>query len=77
MIYVIAVGFGVNHHSEIAEAIYHNAVIVVDNLPAANKELKLLVEKKIPFWGELGEIINKTRTIPSNTNFTIFHSLGK
>lgn len=74
--HINAVGFGVSHHNEVAEAVYRKAVIVVDNMPAANKELKLLVEKKMCFWGELGEVINKTRTLPSNTKFTIFHSLG-
>lgn len=74
--HINAVGFGVNHHNEVAEAVYRKAVTVVDNLQAANKELKGLTEKKISFWGELGEVINKTHTLPSNTNFTIFHSLG-
>lgn len=70
----LAVGAGVNHHSEIDEDIYTNAQtkIYVDSNAGAESELKTL---NAPIIGEVGEIINKNWQPPSG-GMTIFHSMG-
>ncbi|XP_014246893.1 ketimine reductase mu-crystallin isoform X2 [Cimex lectularius] len=70
-----AIGAGINHHSELDEKIYRNAILVVDEMEAAQKELKGLLEKSINIWGEVGAVITGQNTLP-NSEITIFHSLG-
>lgn len=70
-----AVGFGVNHHCELARDVYSEAVVVVDNMPGALHELKGLVDSGVTLHGELGAVIRQVTSLP-NTPFTVFHSMG-
>lgn len=72
---IIAVGAGINHHSELDLDIYTDpkTKIYVDNWGSAQTELKTL---QAPIEGEVGDIINGIKVVPS-TGITIFHSMGK
>lgn len=72
-----AVGFGVNHHNELALDVYRQAVVVVDSMPAGEQELKGLVDSGVPLHCELGEKIRGVRALPDTARYTVFHSLGK
>lgn len=73
----LAVGFGVNHHNELPLDVYRQAAVVVDSLPAAERELKGLIDAGVPLHCELGEKIRGVRSLPDTTCYTVFHSLGK
>jgi len=73
--HINAVGFGVNHHCELAQDVYQHATVVVDNMPGAVNELKALVESGVSLHCELGHIIRKVNT-HTDTPYTVFHSMG-
>lgn len=72
-----AVGFGVNHHNELSPSVYENCILVVDSQEAANKELANLIKNNVLVRTEIGCLINKSSSIPSDAKVTVFHSLGK
>uniref|UniRef100_A0A1B6CA06 Ketimine reductase mu-crystallin n=1 Tax=Clastoptera arizonana TaxID=38151 RepID=A0A1B6CA06_9HEMI len=74
--HINAVGFGVNHHNELSHPVYENSLLIVDSVEAANKELSKLIQNNVPIVTEVGSIINKSFTLPSNVRATVFHSLG-
>lgn len=73
----LAVGFGVNHHNELALDVYRQSVVVVDSLAAGERELKGLIDTGVPLHCELGEKIRGVRSLPDTARYTVFHSLGK
>lgn len=71
-----AVGAGINHYSELEEEIYINAFIAVEHMESAQKELKGILEKGIEINCEIGEFISENRSLPVDTEFTVYQSLG-
>lgn len=70
-----AVGAGINHHSELHTDIYEKSTIYTDSLTNAKVELKGLEDQGYHICGEVGEVINGTKSKES-TGLVIFHSLG-
>lgn len=70
----LAVGAGINHHTELSEDIYTDAQtkIYVDAMSNAKSELATL---NAPIVGEVGDIINGAKQ-PPQSGIIIFHSMG-
>jgi thiomorpholine-carboxylate dehydrogenase len=71
-----AVGAGIIHHSELDTELYQTACIYTDTMASAQTELKGLFDLGITMQGEVGDIINGTKSA-ERERITIFQSLGK
>ncbi|KAL0272826.1 UNVERIFIED_CONTAM: hypothetical protein PYX00_005655 [Menopon gallinae] len=72
--FINAVGAGINHHSELHTDIYEKSTIYTDSLTNAKVELKGLEDQGFRICGEVGEVINGTKS--KESGLVIFHSLG-
>lgn len=73
--HINAVGAGINHHSELDTELYQTACIYTDTMASAKTELKGLLDLGITMQGEVGDIINGTKSA-ERERITIFQSLG-
>lgn len=73
-LFFIAVGAGINHHSELDDSVYSIGQIYVDTMVSAKVELKTL---RHPIIGELGEVMLNFKKAPASDSLTIFQSMGE
>ncbi|KAJ9591776.1 hypothetical protein L9F63_001712 [Diploptera punctata] len=73
--HINAIGAGISHHSELEMELYEIAVIYTDDMSSAKYELKGLLDAGISIFGEIGEVINGSKSAECN-KITIFQSLG-
>uniref|UniRef100_A0A6P7GTV6 Ketimine reductase mu-crystallin n=1 Tax=Diabrotica virgifera virgifera TaxID=50390 RepID=A0A6P7GTV6_DIAVI len=73
--FILAVGLGRTHHSEVEEKLYHRADVYIDHWEGVNTELAGLAEI-IEFKGEVGKVILNQITTKDVNRITVFQSLG-